>query len=61
MFAIQLGLVSVGLGLLAYFMWRPKQGEAAGPWARGSIGGGLVIVGIGVVLILGGLISLILR
>jgi hypothetical protein len=60
-FAIQLGFVAVGLGVLAYFTWKPKQGEAAGPYARGTMGGGLIIVGIGVALILGGLISLIIN
>ena len=58
---VELGFVAMGLGLLAYFTWKPKRGETLGPWARGSVGGGYVIIGIGVALILVGLISVILR
>ena len=61
MFMMQLGFVAVGLGLLAYFTWRPKGGEATGPWARGTVGGGLVIIGVGVALILAGFVAVIIN
>jgi hypothetical protein len=61
MFMVELGVVAVGLGLLAYFTWRPRGRRSGEPYARGTVGGGLVIIGVGVGLILAGLVSVIIN
>jgi len=59
-FTIERGLVTVGIGLIAYFSWKPN-GERVGPYASGSVAGGLAIIGIGIVIVIVGTISAVLK